>query len=78
MQLLISARDFQKIVTTPELLKETPPMSFAMMSSPMFETLLTNRQLMIRAELPSKRSMAEPVTCARFPRKTQFSIRTGF
>src|SRR6266508_3948276 len=78
VQFRTSARDFQKIVRTPLFTNGRSPEFFATASSPVLETLPTNKQLMMRAELPARRSIAAPVPCARFLRNTQFSIKTGF
>jgi len=40
------------------------------------DTLPTNKQLRTQAALPARRSIAAPVTCVRFLRNTQFSIKT--
>src|SRR5438093_12238277 len=77
VQFRTSAREFQKTVKTPLFTNGRSPEFFATTSSPVLETLPTNKQLMRRAELPARRSIAAPVACARFLRNTQFSIKTG-
>src|SRR5436309_1274956 len=77
VQFRTSAPEFQKMVKTPLFTNGRSPEFFATTSSPVLETLPTNKQLMMRAELPARRSIAAPVPCARFLRKTQFSIKTG-
>src|SRR4030095_15941422 len=76
VQLHTSAREFQKIVNTPLFTNGRSPEVFATGSSPVLEELPTNRQLMMRAELPARRAIAAPVPCARFLKNTQFSIIT--
>src|SRR5438552_707065 len=77
VQFRTSAREFQKIVRTPLFTNGRSPEFFATTSSPVLETLPANKQLLMRAELPARRSIAAPVACARFLRNTQFSIKTG-